>query len=254
MIRTIHRAIKEWPPIRRARGPLGRWYGRLIGRPDAWSDLARIIRAVRPAAVLDVGSHTGGTVIRFTDAARHIPVHAFEPTPGSAALLRQKTAGIPNVRVHEIALSDCSGTVRFFLNRFEQTNSLLDNAPGVERSPLAEHVDRIDVASMRLDDWCEANVPAGDLVIKADIQGAEGLLLAGGGETFSRGRVAAFYSEVLYTSLYEHQASFQQLHETLMNRFDMALWQIYRVSRDQTGRAAWGDAMWVREDVLPRLR
>ena len=35
-----------------------------------------------------------------------------------------------NVTVHEMALADRAGVLPFFLNRFDETNSLLDNAQG----------------------------------------------------------------------------------------------------------------------------
>jgi hypothetical protein len=53
--------------------------------------------------------------------------------------------------------------------------------------------------------------------------------------------------------LYEGQTTFFELHETLTVKYGLALWQIYPVSRDVTGRAAWGDAMWLREDALASM-
>jgi hypothetical protein len=152
-------------------------------------------------------------------------------------------------------LADQAGSLPFFLNRFDERNSLLDNAsgPGSGQDGLAEHVDRIQVRAITLDDWCAAEAPTGDLVIKADVQGAEGRLVAGGRRAFTDRRVAAFYCEVLLAPMYEGQASFFELHETLTVKHGLALWQIYPLSRDVTGRAAWGDALWLREDALAAL-
>jgi hypothetical protein len=146
-----------------------------------------------------------------------------------------------------------AGTLPFFLNRFDETNSLLDNSPETGQSALSEHVGRIDVRVDTLDGWCDAELPHGNLVIKADMQGAEGRMIAGGDQTFGR-RVAAFYSEVLFAPMYEGQASFCQLHETLTTRHGLSLWQIYPLARDTTGRAAWGDALWLRTDALAAMR
>ena len=152
---------------------------------------------MKPAAVLDVGSHVGRTVERFADELDNVPIHAFEPTPSSAAALRLCASRLRHVSVHELALGDRAGVVPLFLNRFDQTNSLLDNARGPRSSQteLAEHVGRVDVRVATLDEWCAAELPAGDLVIKADVQGAEGRLVAGGRGVFGAGRVVAFYSE-----------------------------------------------------------
>jgi FkbM family methyltransferase len=202
--------------------------------------------------VLDVGAHVGRMVERFADELVDVPIHAFEPTPSSAGALRLRASRFPNVTVHEVAVSDRAGVLPFFLNRFDETNSLLDNAQS--QGGLAEHVGRIEVRVITLDDWCAAHGSAGDLVIKADMQGAEGRLIAGGRDAFADRRVAAFYAEVLFAPMYEGQASFCELHETLTTRCGLALWQIYPLARDDSGRAAWGDALWLRDDALAGMR
>jgi FkbM family methyltransferase len=211
---------------------------------------------MRPAAVLDLGAHVGRTTERFADELSDIPIHAFEPTPGSAATLRQQVAGLRNVTVHEMAVADRTGVLPLFLNRFDQTNSLLENAQGpghpVEIG-VYDHVGQIDVRVTTLDDWCAAELPTGDLVIKADMQGCEGRMLAGGCRILGDRRVAVLYSEVLFAPMYEGQASFWDLHDTLTTKHGLALWQIYPLQRDATGRVAWSDALWLREDVLASM-
>jgi hypothetical protein len=53
--------------------------------------------------------------------------------------------------------------------------------------------------------------------------------------------------------MYEGQSSFCELHETLTMKHGLALWQIYPLARDPTGRVAWGDALWLREDALASM-
>jgi FkbM family methyltransferase len=251
---SVRGSIRNSQTIRRWWRRAGRARNRLLGRPDAWADLLAVCRRIKPEAVLDIGAHFGRTVERFADEV-DVPVHAFEPTPASAAALRQRVSGLRNVSVHEVALSDRPGVLPFFLNRFDATNSLLDNAQGPRSSQteLAEHVDRIEVTATTLDDWCVSTCPRGDLVIKADVQGAEGLVVAGGHRTFAERRVAAIYCEVAFAPMYQCQTSFFDLHETLTAKYGLALWQIYPLSRDAAGRAAWSDALWVREDALASM-
>jgi FkbM family methyltransferase len=253
--RSLRESIRNIQTVRRWWRRGGRARNRLLGKPDAWVDLLAVCRKMRPGAVLDVGAHVGRMVERFADELTDIPIHAFEPTPSSAAALRQRVAGFRNVTVHEVALSDRAGVLPFFLNRFDATNSLLENAqgPGSSQTELAEHVGRIDVCATTLDEWCASELPAGDLVIKADVQGAEGRVIAGGCRAFADRRVAAMYCEVAFAPLYEGQTSFFELHETLTVKHGLALWQIYPLSRDSAGRAAWGDALWLRDDALASL-
>lgn len=250
MPKSVRESIRDIQAVRRWWRRAGRARNRLLGRADAWVDLIAVCRRIRPGAVLDVGAHVGRMVERFADELSDVPIHAFEPTPGTAATLRRRAARFRNVIVHEIALADRAGALPFFLNRFDETNSLLDNVQGSGQTALAEHVDRITVHATTLDDWCAAEAPACDLVIKADMQGTEGRLVAGGRRTFADRRVAAFYSEVLFAPMYEGQSDFCELHQTLTAKHGMALWQIYPLARDATGRVAWGDALWLREDVL----
>src|SRR6476659_10668951 len=129
MPRSVRESIRNIPTLRRWWRRAGRTRNRLLGKPDAWVDLLAVCRRIRPGAVLDVGAHVGRMVERFADELSDIPIHAFEPTPRSAAALRQRVARFRNVTVHEVAVADRAGVLPFFLNRFDETNSLLENSP-----------------------------------------------------------------------------------------------------------------------------
>ena len=58
---------------------------------------------------------------------------------------------------------------------------------------VLEHLAEVQVQAITLDDWAEKFEPQGMLLLKADIQGAERLLVMGGKKTFAQ-RVAAFYT------------------------------------------------------------
>src|SRR5436190_9957145 len=106
MPRSVRESIRNIQPLRRwwRRGRRAR--NRFLGKPDAWGDLLGLCRRIRPGAVLDVGAHVGRMVERFADELTDVPIHAFEPTPQSAAVLRQRVARFQNVTVHEMALAD----------------------------------------------------------------------------------------------------------------------------------------------------
>ena len=127
---TVRKSIRNIQTVRRWWRRAGRARSRLLGKPDAWVDLLALCRRMRPAAVLDLGAHVGRMTERFADELSDVPIHAFEPTPYSAVTLRQRVARFGNVTVHEIALADRAGILPLFLNRFDATNSLLENAQG----------------------------------------------------------------------------------------------------------------------------
>jgi FkbM family methyltransferase len=224
----------------------------LVNMPDGYFSMGQIYRKIKPAAILDVGAHHGYTVDKLLDYAPGAKIHAFEPTPDSAAVLRRRMYRRPNVHVHEIALGDTTGIVTFHLNVGEQTNSLLDNLPSGQSpyDPVQRHLTQVQVEAMTIDDWAARFEPNGMLLIKADIQGAEGLLVAGGRKTFAE-RVAAFYTEICILPHYEDQTSLYELNETMVGELGFALFDIYPCTKDELGRAAFTDVMWVKPAALP---
>src|SRR5438477_9491215 len=207
---------------------------------------------MKTAATRASGAERGHTVEKVSEYVRGAKMHAIEPTPNSAAVLRRRMKGRPNVQVHEIALGDTTGIVSFHLNAGEQTNSLLENlAPGQSPyDPVQKHLSQVQVQAMTLDDWAAKFEPNGMLLIKADIQGAERLLVAGGKKTFAQ-RVAAFYTEICILPQYENQTSLCELNQTMVEELGFALFDIYPCTKDELGRAAFTDVMWVKPAALP---
>lgn len=225
-----------------------------LGYPDAYGDLLEWSRLSIPAAILDVGAHVGETVTRFLDEST-IPIHAFEPTPESYQLLSQRFESNPQVSVHQVALAATRGEQVLFLNENPQTNSLLDNAKR-EDLPFAQHtrhVGQVRVATRTLDDWADEFLPVGELVVKADVQGSEGELIAGGRNVL-RERVSAFYSEAQISRIYSGQLDFSAIHQVLTGELGFVLVNIYPCLLDELGRAVQTDALWVKEDRLLELR
>jgi len=224
----------------------------VLNMPDGYYSMGQIYRKIKPTAILDVGAHHGYTVDKLLDYAPGAKIHAFEPTPDSVVALRRRMSGRPNVHVHEIALGDTTGIVSFHLNVGEQTNSLLENLPLGQSpyDPVQKHLSQVQVQAMTLDAWAAKFEPNGMLLIKADIQGAERLLVAGGKNTFTQ-RVAAFYTEICILPQYENQTSLCELSETMVEELGFALFDIYPCTKDELGRAAFTDVMWVKPAVLP---
>ena len=252
MLRTLHRIFSTNRFVAPAERRVVHWVKDLVYCPDAYWSLAAIHRKVHPVAVLDVGAHTGAMSRKIFDLVPDAKIHAFEPTPASVQKLRQSMADRRNFYVHEIALCDKTGPVSFFINVGDQTSSLLENA-AVSDNAFAHcqaHDKQVQVKGMTLDDWASENESTGQLLIKADIQGAEKLLVAGGRNTLAE-RVPAFYTEVCLLPQYKDQTPFWELHQTLTAELGFVLFDIYPCSKDDLGRAVWTDAMWVKPEILP---
>jgi FkbM family methyltransferase len=255
VLHKVHSALTANELTRGSQRRLARKVKAAFNVPDAYGEIVKICRLLTPAAILDVGSHHGETIVRYLDELGSIPVHGFEPTPESFELLQQRFEESKQVTLHNVALSNENGFHEFFCNVDEQTNSLLENGAENQESfgKDTAHVQQIQVCTTTLDDWAAQEVPHGHLVLKADVQGAEGLLIEGGRETI-RERVIAFYSEVMLSPMYSGQTNFGAVHERLTTELGFVLRDIYPCMHNDSGKAVQADALWVKPLVLEALR
>jgi FkbM family methyltransferase len=164
------------PPLRRVQRALS------YERRRDWLDNRAIERllATLPADAncVDVGASEGDVLrmmVRHVPGGRHI---AFEPLPDLAAALR---TGFPGVDVRRCALYDAPGTLPFHRVRASHWHSSLST---MDRAPQA--LETLSVTVERLDDALPAGyVPT---LIKLDVEGAEGGVLAGAARTLREHR------------------------------------------------------------------
>lgn len=122
---------------------------------------------------VDVGAHIGSVI---GEAARHSPgpVIAFEAIPAKAAYLAQR---YPAVTIHNVALLDHAGEMRFFVDNAESGFSSLATREG--------NVTEITVKVARMD----AILTGEDVdMIKIDVEGAELGVLRGAEGVIARCR------------------------------------------------------------------
>lgn len=122
--------------------------------------------------VLDCGANIG--LFSMVAAAKGARVYAFEPVPSVAKHLGLANTIHPTIEVVEQALSDTSGTTRITLSNGTNTgNSLVLPVTGQS----------IEIATTTLDEFVVGNGLQRVDFIKADIEGAERLMLKGAQET-----------------------------------------------------------------------
>ncbi len=144
--------------------------------PETALFLRRFLKA--GMVFIDVGAHFGEYVLL---AARQVgpggQVHAFEPQPGIRALLERNAAlnAAGNVTVNACAVADREGQMTFWERR-EPASSSLEPAGTVHPDAEVSGVLRVPVRS--LDAYCREKRILPHL-IKADVEGAERLVLLG---------------------------------------------------------------------------
>ena len=217
------------------------------GYTDAFYNLAEIAAASDVRLFLDIGCHHGETLLRFIESGIQCPIAAFDPFDENIEKAKRLLQPYPRINFYQLALSNTNGRARFYLNKNEQTSSLLANDTGNLDSFADDTalVGSCEVQTRTLDSWAAEQGVSGPCIIKCDTQGAEGLVIEGG-KSFIREHCAAFYGEVMLGDMYKGQRSFGDIRNLLEKDCGLALKNIYPCLHDKAGRAVQMDALWVR--------
>ena len=153
--------------------------------------------------VLDCGAHTGFfTLLLAKRVGKKGRVFAFEPDPVLRSILQQNIQlnSLNNVTVLPYAVSDRTGTIPFIAEG-KSTSRMPGMGRHEDEGPLTT------VESITLDDFCIRYNVTPDL-IKIDIEGAEGLALAGAKKILTTAR------PIIVCEIHTPKAA-QQVHSIL---------------------------------------
>ncbi len=144
----------------------------------------RLVQAfLRPGMTfVDVGANLGYyTLIAARLVGPSGRVHAFEPNARMRAALEHNIAlnSLPNVEVHDQAVSDVVGEISFYESSWEANQGISSIYPGSARST------EVRVSSTTLDRLVSEGDGRRIDLVKMDIEGAEHLAIAGGRALFS---------------------------------------------------------------------
>lgn len=156
--------------------------------------LERILGSLRADDVLfDVGANIGlvSLIVASQPQFRNGQVHGFEPEPRNLEHMQRniRANGLESrVQAHGVALSKEEGTAELFVRgqAGEGRHSLV-----AERGSTGA----IEVALTTMDKFCQAYDVA-PTVVKIDVEGAEGEVLAGMGALFERHRPRELFMEI----------------------------------------------------------
>jgi FkbM family methyltransferase len=209
--------------------------------------------------VLDVGAHKGESA-RFLRAQFPTAlIHSFEPLPASFAQLQ--ALDDPQLRAHNLALSDTDGTIEFFENKISHTNSMFRVNESSRDSLFLEERRRTglpveggtfntprQVQSMRLATFCEREKIEHIDLLKLDVQGAERKVLDGADAYLQR--IDSIILEIMFFDYYEQQSSFLEI-ESVLQPAGLRLFSISEISNNpMNGRTDWVEAIYRRTPSL----
>lgn len=121
--------------------------------------------------IIDAGANIGVTALWMLGHFSSPTLHAFEPEPGNARLLRANLEGIPRVTVHEAALAASNEPVRLFLAEHGAEHSMVAGG-----GDAAAHV---LVPCHRLDSMMAQLEIAKVDILKVDVEGSEADVVRG---------------------------------------------------------------------------
>ena len=199
----------------------------LLRATDAFHEQKALIGAAK--TIFDVGAHYGQVASGYRALFPAATVYAFEPFPATFETLRENVATDAKIRPLPFGLSDTCGSQRFFSNRFDATNSLLDADPRAGRvwgEGVVESKACVACDFQRVDDFVAENAIDEIDILKLDVQGAETRVLDGARETLAAGRVRLIYAEVIVAPTYRGQKKVWEILEAF-DRHGMRLHNIF---------------------------
>lgn len=138
---------------------------------------------------VDVGANTGVYTVMAAAVLPSRRIVAFEPLPSALEILKSNLEinGIAHqVELHEIALSETSGTAKFYLP--DPGHGLVETSATLEPNFQPSH-SSVEVSISRFDD---ISIPDTIGVIKVDIEGHEYAFLRGARDVILRDRPIVF--------------------------------------------------------------
>jgi len=195
---------------------------------------------------VDIGAHTG----EFTQAVRRFcgikEALLIEAQPSRAAELRH-TFPATNFYIVNAALAHQAGTVDLEINEFDATTSILKirrQAPELNGLDLTVR-ETVACETHTLDEVAVAMRGEHIDLMKIDVQGAELLVIRGGGQTLAK--TQRVWCEVSFRPLYDESCVFSDIYDALWRR-GFFLAEIEPGFRSPGGELLQADALFLRRD------
>jgi FkbM family methyltransferase len=204
-------------------------------------DVARLING-NAKIVFDVGAHHGRYTSEFLKRIKVEKVICFEPFPDSFLTLNQNL--VSSVCSHQqLALSDYTGSADFYINCFDETNSLLRSViTNSEIDRLTAHVRTITVNVDTVENFCRKNSISEIDLLKIDTQGNSFKVLNGALELLMKRAIKLIQCEVEFLEIYEGEQLFHKI-ASFLEAYGYSLYSLYNIHYDVNGRVSWADAL-----------
>lgn len=190
-------------------------------------NIARAIKLLKSsdktneAMIVDVGAFHGHTAQLFAKAFPSKSILAFEAHPGSYEKARERAQALPNMEVHNYAISNKNETMTFYITSNKVSSSLNNiDVLGVNSGDYKKELDvteKVEVQARKLDEFTNNKHIA---LLKIDTQGHELEVLEGATETLKNTRFVLI--EMSNHHIYEHGCKYYEVDEWMrQHNFDL---------------------------------
>jgi FkbM family methyltransferase len=182
-------------------------------------EISKYFRPDDLLTIFEIGSCEGEDSIRLKRRFPNAAVYTFEPVPANVAKIRAnfRNQSLPTDNLYEFALSDQNGVAPFYVSSGHpegaptsaewdygnKSSSLLPPKEHTRTHPWLKFDQTLNVATERLDSFCERKEIDEIDLVWLDVQGAELMVLEGAGEMISR--IGVIWLEVGTIEFYERQ-------------------------------------------------
>lgn len=193
-----------------------------------------------PKVFIELGANDGSDT-RILATVPNVIIHALEPDP------RMRLDPPSNVRFYPLAISDKNGTAPFVLSQSHDvfpnaqwtvSSSLLKPKTHLKYFPEVHFGATVVVETITLDTLCSQNEISKVDLIWADVQGAEGQMIAGGTSTLKSTKY--LYTEYSNNELYEGQITLKTILQLLPS------WEI--VQNNPVLNGIYGDVLLINKE------
>jgi len=164
--------------------------------------------------ILDIGANVGQFAKEIRGRIPNTQIYSFEPIKECFEKLEQNMKSDSNFRAYNFALGDKSEDVEMHKSAYSPSSSILKMSETHKNLfPHTKEHTTEKIKIKRLDDIAKDLNLEKEIMIKADVQGFEDKVIAGGIETFKKAK--AVLIENSFVKLYDGQPLFDDIYMKL---------------------------------------
>lgn len=197
---------------------------------------------IKPKGVVHIGGNVGEEFSVYMELGIREQLW-FEPNPKMYAILKYNLISNPDAKAFPLCLGEENKRIILHeSNNSGQSSSVLELGTHKEVHPDVHYIGDIEVEMIRFDEFKNEGIDRYDF-LNVDVQGYELNVLKGMGETLHKFKWA--YLEVNKAELYIGCPLIEDLDAHLDK------YGFIRVETFWAGNTNWGDALWIKKELVP---